>query len=162
MAALTAKDVMATDVTCVADDTTIGELVDKLRSTRFSGFPVLNGNRRAIGLVSQNDVLRALACLQGQQDLDQTFQQERRKAAVFLADGQDLNVSASELLKRPVTDIMTPRIIGCRPDTALGDVCSLMVENRIHRVVVVDGDGFVEGLIAATDLVRSYGSQLSA
>ena len=55
---------------------------------------------------------------------------------------------------------MTPSLESCSPDTPAADLCKTMVENRIHRVVVLDGEGKVAGLVSATDLVRRFGEEL--
>src|SRR4051812_29104439 len=62
---LKARDVMTKDVVTVKKDLPIRALIAKLRETRFSGFPVVDDAGRAIGLVSQNDVLRGLAWMLG-------------------------------------------------------------------------------------------------
>src|SRR5688500_18720806 len=56
-----AENVMSTDVVTVRADLPIAQLIREIRTRRFSGFPVVDSDERAIGLVSQNDVLRALA-----------------------------------------------------------------------------------------------------
>ena len=61
MLELTARDVMTTEVTTVREDTSIEQLIHLLRVSHFSGIPVVDKEGRAVGLVSETDILRALA-----------------------------------------------------------------------------------------------------
>ena len=157
----TAEDVMTRDVVKVHEDLPVSSMIRELRNRKFSGFPVVDDEDRAIGLISQNDVLRALAFAAGAEEpaADET---ERRRAATRLLEASVDGgaVALSELLGRPVRELMTPRLEACRPNASLADVCATMVSKRIHRVVVTDGDKRVLGLISATDLVRELGEQL--
>jgi len=66
----------------------------------------------------------------------------------------------NELLSRPVRDVMTRQVTSCKVDTKLADVCETMASKRIHRMLVLDSSKRVQGLISATDLVKSYGKHL--
>ncbi len=143
---LTAKDVMTKKVLTIGPDTPISALIDQLRATKFSGFPVVDGVGKVQGLISQNDVLRALAAGAGSD-----FQAVKRKAAVHLLEGN--RASADAVLGMKVRDLMTPKIIGCAPNDDLKKVAKMMVQKRVHRVVVLER-GKVLGLISATDVVR--------
>jgi CBS domain-containing protein len=143
---LTAKDVMTKKVATVSPDTPISTLVEKLRATKFSGFPVVDDGGKVKGLISQNDVLRALAAGAGSD-----FQAKKRKASVGLLEGGASDAAA--VLALQVKDLMTPKIVGCAPSDALSKVAKMMVSKRVHRVVVLE-KGKVLGLISATDVVR--------
>jgi CBS domain-containing protein len=163
MADITARDVMTKDVTTVTEDLPIEGMIQQIRETRYSGLPVVDANGKAIGLISQNDVLRGLAYLLGSSDLPEDFQLGKRKAGVQLVEAAgkaDRAVAVAQFLARPVKDVMTPSLESCSPDTPAAEVCNIMVEKRIHRVVVLDGDGKVAGLVSATDLVRRFGEEL--
>lgn len=137
----TAKDVMTKTVTTVTAETSIESLVGLLKETKFSGFPVVDGGGKAVGLISQNDVLRALA----------SGSSGDRKASAKLLEGG--GTDARSLLTRTVRDLMTPKVLACAPGDSLAKVCKTMADNRVHRVVVLDG-GKVAGLVSATDVVR--------
>jgi CBS domain-containing protein len=60
-----------------------------------------------------------------------------------------------------VTDIMTPRVIHCAPETPLLNVAWLMAENSVHAVYVFDYEvkddeaGRMWGLVSDLDLIAS-------
>ncbi|MCC6998797.1 MAG: CBS domain-containing protein [Deltaproteobacteria bacterium] len=142
-----AKDVMTRKVATIPPEASIATLIERLRTTRFSGFPVVDGAGKVHGLISQNDVLRALAA-----GASADFQAVKRKASVRLLE-RGGTTSARSVLALKVRDLMTPKIIGCAPTDALAKVAKLMVSKRVHRVVVLER-GKVAGLISATDLVK--------
>ncbi|MCC6811037.1 MAG: CBS domain-containing protein [Deltaproteobacteria bacterium] len=143
---VTAKDVMTKKVATVTPETPISTLLDRLRATKFSGFPVVDERGKVHGLISQNDVLRALAA-----GSSGDFQSVKRKAATKLLEGG--GATADAVLGLTVRDLMTPKIIGCAPSDGLAKVAKMMVAKRVHRVVVLD-KGKIAGLISATDVVK--------
>jgi CBS domain-containing protein len=152
---LLARDVMTAEVTTVTPETPISKFIRIVKKKHYSGLPVVDRSGKPVGLVSQNDVLRALAWGEGK-----SFQKGKRKAAAALLNSAKAPAPA-KFLARPVKDVMTPGLISCAPDTPVADVCATMVERKIHRVVVLDG-GRIAGLISATDLVRALGRVTAA
>ncbi len=164
MKEIKAREVMTRDVTTVPQDLPVDQLIALIRGRRYSGFPVVDETGRAVGLISQNDVLRALAFAVDKDDLPPGFQAGKRRAATHLleaAPAAELGGAAvARLLGRRVRDLMTASVVSCKADTPADDVCEAMIEKRIHRVVVVDDEGKVVGLIAALDLVKRFGEEM--
>src|ERR671931_574854 len=52
-----------------------------------------------------------------------------------------------------VRDLMHPGLITCPPDTRLGDAARLLVEHRVHAVIVTDANGEPAGVLSDTDLL---------
>ena len=57
----TVKDVMTTRVIWVRKDATFREMAAALREYRVSAFPVVDGDRKVIGVVSEADMLNKSA-----------------------------------------------------------------------------------------------------
>lgn len=160
----TAADVMTREVATLRENQPIRELLERMREQLTSGLPVVDGQGRAIGLVSQNDVARALALAAG---ADHTAGGEARPTPGALVD-EALAAKPADapglmrLLDRPVRDIMTPVVWSCRPETPLAEVCDIMVQRRIHRVVVCAADKRVVGIVSALDVVKLLRARLLA
>ena len=156
-----AQNVMVTDVVTIRDDAPIASLIREIRTRRFSGFPVVDAEEKAVGVVSQNDVLRALAYAVGAEP-PSTQGPDWRKASSQLLEmtSSSAGGAVNELLSRPVRDVMTRQVTSVKPDAKIADVCETMVSKRIHRVLVLDAAKRVQGLISATDLLKSYGKHL--
>ncbi len=98
------------DVVTVGPDTTTEEVVAVLARHRI-GAVVVSADGRAIdGVLSERDVVRALA-----------------------ADG-------AAALGRPAAELMTSTVVTCQPDTTVEELMATMTDRRIRHVpVVVDG-----------------------
>ena len=103
---LTAKDVMTQPVRTVSAKTPVRELLEFLQSGDFSGMPVVDDEGRAVGLVSQSDLLRAFACAEDG-EFSQRFEQIRERPAVALLFEMKLSAAPRRdlLLERPVRDL---------------------------------------------------------
>lgn len=164
MNSIVAKQVMTPSVTTIAEDAPIREAIQLIEDKKYSGLPVVNADGVAVGLISQNDILRALAYLAGATELPDDFQAAKRKASkqLLLAEEKGRAIALSGFLNQPVRRLMSPGLHSCATETAVEEVCKLMIERRIHRVAVLDSARKVVGLISATDLVRCLGEELRA
>lgn len=51
-----------------------------------------------------------------------------------------------------VGDVMTTDLVCCPPETCVEDVAELMRSRRIRHVPIIDGEGFVVGLVSIGDV----------
>jgi CBS domain-containing protein len=58
--------------------------------------------------------------------------------------------------KRYVRDVMHSGVISCPSETTVEAAIKLMQSNRIHALVVVDGPGYLAGIVSQTDLLRAW------
>jgi len=170
---LTARDVMSTDVTTIREDESVEELIHLFRVSHFTGVPVVNAAGKAVGVVSETDILRALAYTispptSGEQPTaEEQRKQGRDKSATSrllrpkeLRTPKRIHEVTEALLRRKVHDLMTPVVVSCPADAPLADVCETMAWKHVHRVVVLDEQGRVVGLISALDAVQRFGEEL--
>lgn len=174
-----ARDVMTTDVTTINHSTSVEKLIHVFRLSHFTGIPVVDDEGRAVGLVSETDILRALAYtlhpptgksgehkIPDPESPDEKEERDRRATTRLLlaASKADLEVQAAvvmrELLTRQVRELMTPIVHSCLPEAPLAEVCDTMSWKGIHRVVVVDAENKVVGLISSLDLARKFAETL--
>ena len=164
---LLASDIMTKEVTTIALDKTVEDLIHLLRVSHFTGVPVVNADGKAVGLVSETDILRALAyTINPPGSSDQiSIEDDGRERGATTRLLRPPNILGFEhamgaLIKRQVREVMTPVLHACRPDDSLSKVCDKMGWKGVHRIVVTDTDGKVVGLISALDAVRRFGDYL--
>jgi CBS domain-containing protein len=79
---------------------------------------------------------------------------------------RDITVRATAEGKDPLTtavrDVMTPNVVYCRQDEDVRDVAKLMQEAQLRRLLVVDGDMQLVGIVSLGDLVLHSGDDLLA
>jgi CBS domain-containing protein len=54
----------------------------------------------------------------------------------------------------PVEDVMTADVVACRPEDDLERAEELMRANQVSRVLVLDDDGRIAGVISLADIAR--------
>jgi CBS domain-containing protein len=130
-------DVMTQNpICCVPSDTAqVAALI--MRDEDVGIVPVVGSdkNRMLIGVVTDRNL-----CLSVIADRHQ----------VLIAEGEDpTNV--------PVEKYMTSNVVTCLPDDDIDRALNLMEENRVRRIVVVDHQKIIHGIVSFTDLVlRSH------
>ena len=168
---ITAADVMTREVTTIAHDETVEGLILLFRVSHFTAVPVVDDDKKAIGLVSETDILRAVAYSlspPGSSDempLPEKGKDPSRDRGATSRLLRPLRLPGFEkamqhLIKRSVRDLMTPVLHSCKPDTPLREVCGSMSWKGVHRIIVLDAEGRVAGLISALDAVRRFGEEL--
>jgi len=137
----TVKDVMTTQVVAVGPAASFKEMVVKMRRSRASALPVVDGERRVIGVVSEADMLNKEADLDTEPGTLSGLLRfgEREKAA---------GVTAAELMTKP------PVTIG--PGAALAAAARLMRDRRVKRLPVIDDTGLLIGIISRADVLRVF------
>lgn len=58
--------------------------------------------------------------------------------------------------KKYVREIMHYGVISCPSETPVDEAMRMMQANRIHALVVVDGPGYLAGIVSQTDLLRAW------
>jgi CBS domain-containing protein len=124
-----------------------------LLSAKISGFPVVKDGR-LVGVVSRSDVVRQLSV---EQSLGEMLSDYQRESGLESDDETFLDRVArhvgGRMEKLRVADLMTTALLSLPPDAPLQRVARMLVDHRIHRLLVVEG-GQLLGLISSTDLVR--------
>jgi CBS domain-containing protein/nucleotide-binding universal stress UspA family protein len=127
-----ARDVMTHPVHTLQADVDLGAVIRLMAERRLKRLPVVDREGVLVGIVSRADVLRAIAALP-----------EPREAA----EGR-LPAHA-----RTVGDVLTTGIPSVSPEANAEDVLSRLLGNPLRRVVVVEADGRVLGIIGDRDLL---------
>lgn len=68
-----------------------------------------------------------------------------RDVALAVADNPDLG-------NRPVVEFMSKDVISIAPEASLEEVAALFGQQGVHRLLVVDAAGLLQGIIAWSDL----------
>ncbi len=134
------KDVMTTRVIWVKKDATFREMAAALREYRVSAFPVVDDDRKVIGVVSEADMLNKEALAD--------------EPGVF---GGILH-RRDQAKARGVTaaDLMTAAVVAVRPDNTVEHAAKLMYDRKVKRLPVTDADGRLVGIISRADVLSVF------
>jgi CBS domain-containing protein len=72
-----------------------------------------------------------------------------------------LHEHGADLLRRPVSDIMTTLVVTCTPTDSVDSLSALMTKNRVRHVPVVV-DGRLAGIVSIGDVVKTRMEELQA
>jgi CBS domain-containing protein len=133
-----AGDVMTTGAATVRPDVSIVDAAKTMVEHRISGLPVVDGQGKLVGVVTEGDFLRA-------------NNNDGRLLIIEVATG---GMSASELMKRRVEEIMTRDPITAGVETALKDVVALMQQHSVKRLPIV-AEGKVVGILSRANLIMA-------
>ena len=150
--ARTAAELMTGHVVSIAEDAPVKEAVATLVDRGFSGAPVVNGAGRAVGVISLSDVaVYDRNRVAYARPVPEYYLRSDLEAQV----GEDVSGFQVEAVDRtPVGDVMTPVVFAVRPEAPARQVIEEMLSLRVHRLFVIDRDGVLVGVIAATDVLR--------
>jgi CBS domain-containing protein len=138
---VTVNDVMTTTVVAVKKGASFKELAALLRRYRVSAFPVVDDDQKVIGVVSEADLLakEALNADRGGTIAAMVHHKELEKA-----DG----VTAG--------DLMTSNVVTVKPGDTVEQAARLMYHLQVKRLPVVDGGGYLVGIVSRADLLTVF------
>lgn len=127
-------------VSTIAPDATLTELVDKLAKYRIGAMVVSGDGQHIEGIVSERDIVRALRSEGGLPSM--------RESRLVALD------------RVTVSEIMTSEVTTCKPSTSIDEVMSTMTSGRIRHVPVVDDEDTLAGIVSIGDIVAARISHL--
>jgi len=134
------KDVMTTRVIWVKKDTTFRDMATALREYRVSAFPVVDDDRKVIGVVSEADMLTKEA-LDGEPGVFSGILHRRDQAKA-----------------RGITagDLMTAAVVAVRPEDTVEHAARLMYDRGVKRLPVTDESGRLVGIVSRADVLSVF------
>jgi CBS domain-containing protein len=145
-----AADIMTRDVVSVRPETTLAEAVRLMLARQISGLPVVDGDGRLVGMLTEGDLLRRAET--------DTERRRARWLELLLGPGR----MAEEYVRthgRRIAEIMTPEVVAVAQEAPLDEVVRLMERHRIKRVPVLR-DGALVGIVSRADLLRALSGLL--
>ena len=139
------KDVMTTDVATTDPDTQLKEAARELVRRRISGMPVVDSDLQVLGVVSEADILAKEGS-------------EPRGGGGFiqwLVDPGDPWITA-RFDAVTVGEAMSTPAQTITPDRPIAEAATIMLDEGVNRLPVVDTDGKLVGLVSRGDLVRAF------
>jgi CBS-domain-containing membrane protein len=136
----TVRDVMTTRVIWVSADATFREMALALREHRVSAFPVVDGDRKVIGVVSEADMLTKEALDDEPGVLAGILHRKDQAKARGVTAG----------------DLMTTAVVAVRPEDTVEHAAKLMYDRRVKRLPVTDADGHLVGIVSRADVLAVF------
>ncbi|GGK75194.1 CBS domain-containing protein [Mangrovihabitans endophyticus] len=133
-------DVMTKDVVSVPEDLPYHAVVAVLIDNRISAVPVMDRFERAVGIVSESDLLMKMADGSGAAPAVTP----RRRRALRKAHG------------RLARDVMSSPVVTAMPSLSLAAAARRMQQENVKRLVVEDTLGRIRGIVTRSDLLKVH------
>ena len=138
------RDVMTGEVVAVRRDTSYKEMAARLREYRVSAFPVIDENRRVIGVVSEADLLAKEALAGEHAGIPAAVTGILHHKDYQKAEG----VTAGDLMTHPAVTV--------RSEDSVEHAARLMYTLQVKRLPVVDAGGYLIGIVSRSDLLTVF------
>ncbi|MFF9815333.1 CBS domain-containing protein [Streptomyces sp. NPDC014006] len=135
------SDVMTQTVVAVGRDASFKEIVRTMEQWKVSALPVLEGEGRVIGVVSEADLLPK----EEFRDTDPSLYEQRGRLSDVARAGA---VTAEELMSTPAITV--------HPDVTLAHAARIMALRRVKRLPVVDDMAMLQGIVSRADLLKVF------
>ena len=135
----TVSDVMTHTAVAVGRHATYKEIVELMQQWKVSALPVLEGEGRVIGVVSEADLLPKEEARDGDSEPWGRPPTQAAKAGA---------VSAEELMSSPAVTV--------HAGATLAEATRIMARRRVKRLPVVDEVGMLEGVVSRSDLLKVF------
>jgi CBS domain-containing protein len=143
------REIMDSEPETVAPDTPVEEVVRLLRENELPGVPVVDGDGRCVGIVTEAD----LVLPDDQGDLHIPHYINLFGGTVFLEPLGRFEKRLRKAFASSAADMMTSDPDTVDPDTSVRDAARLIHETGHNRLPVVDGDGRLVGVVTRVDVL---------
>ncbi|WP_418955580.1 CBS domain-containing protein [Streptomyces tritici] len=133
----TVSDVMTHTAIAIGRDAPYKEIVALMDQWKVSALPVLEGEGRVVGVVSEADLLPKEE-FRGEEPLPDEFADVAKAGAV----------RAGELMSSPAVTV--------HPDATLAEAARIMARRKVKRLPVVNELGLLEGVVSRSDLLKVF------
>jgi len=135
------SDVMTRTVVALRAGAAFKDIARTMRRWKVSALPVLDGERRVIGVVSEVDLLPKEMFRDGDPD-----RYARSLGRPDLAKAEAVTAA----------DLMTAPAVTVHADATAARAARIMARHNLKRLPVVDGDGALQGVVSRTDLLKVF------
>jgi CBS domain-containing protein len=138
---MTVGDVMTRTVVAVGRDASFKEIVRTMKHWKVSALPVLEGEGRVVGVVSEADLLpkeefRAVP--------PNRYDREERRPGLDKAEA----VTADRLMTAPAVCV--------HAGSTLAQAARIMAVRGVKRLPVIDASGRLSGIVSRADLLKAF------
>lgn len=137
----TVSDVMTHTVVAVGRDAPFKDVVELMEQWKISALPVLEGEGRVIGVVSEADLLPKEEFRDSDPD---RFTQRHRLVDLAKAGA----LTAEELMNAPAVTV--------HADATLAEAARIMAQRKVKRLPVINDVGILEGVVSRADLLKVF------
>jgi CBS domain-containing protein len=143
------RDIMSTNLIGVRPDASVSDAADVLAEKGVGSLLVIDDAGKLAGLLRDDDLIASEARVHVP-----TFINFLGLGMPFPGEMKHLEQELKKIAGASVREVMDDAPPTVSPDATLEDVATLMHEQNVNSVPVVDSDGKVVGIVTRADIVR--------
>ena len=136
------KDLMTPAPKRVSLFTSLAEVARLLLSSTFTGLPVVDGENRPVGVISQGDLIYKAGL-------------PMRLGLLAESDRDQVSTILEGLALRQAQEVMTRPPVMIEQDKLVTDAVNLMLNKQVKRLPVVDASGRLVGILSRLDVFHT-------
>ncbi|MCX5367515.1 CBS domain-containing protein [Streptomyces sp. NBC_00124] len=140
--------VMTSDVVRAEYGTPFKKVAQLLADHRISGLPVVDEDDKAIGVISETDLMVRQAATPG------PFDRPRRRRLAGLT--RSARRQAAQARARTAGQLMTEPPVTVHADDSIVEAARTMAQRRVERLPVVDEEDRLIGIVTRRDLLQVF------
>ena len=143
------SELMIKEVMTVPPDMSVREAARLLFEKQISGLPVVDEQRRVVGMITEKEIIgMALPqFIEQLGDFDYILNEEP-----FLK-----KIGEADIMK--VKDIMRKEVLCISEDVSIPEVARLMIAKKARRIPILDKEKKLVGIIARADIVKKVAKE---
>ncbi len=136
------KNIMTPAPKKVSLDTPLDEVARLLLSSTFTGLPVVDGENRPVGVISQGDLIYKAGM-------------PVRIGLLAESDRENINSVLKVLAAKQAREAMTAPAVTVGQDEYVTEAVKLMLKKKVKRLPVIDADGRLVGNLSRVDIFHT-------
>ncbi|MBF0414979.1 MAG: CBS domain-containing protein [Magnetococcales bacterium] len=144
------ENVMVREIVTTTAETALATAAELMVQNRISGLPVISENFHLIGVLTETDLLKCV----GIPNLHESQTVWERLESLFL------HKSYLQGFQGAVREHMTTPAITVEMGSTLEHAVDMMKKRHVRRLMVVDSDEKIQGVICRSDIIRVFLDQI--
>ena len=147
----TAAEIMSADVPSVTPDDEARTAIDLLAKSDMGAIPVLDEDRKVVGIVSESDLILA----DEESDLHLPHYLEIMGGVVFIGSMKGFEKRLEKAVATSVSELMTADPITVHTYEAADRVAKKIADHHHNHLPVIDEDGRLAGMVTRADALAA-------
>lgn len=139
---------------CVEAQSPVKTAVKLMAQHRVSGLPVQDVAGRLVGVISESDLMWQASGVTPPAYI------QLLDSVIYLKNPATYERDLHKAFGQTVAEVMTGKAITVEVHDSLSNAAQLMNHHKIHRLLVVDGDQTLVGVLSRGDIVRAMAEEL--
>jgi CBS domain-containing protein len=136
------REIMTREPRKVDTTTTLDEVARLLLSSTFTGLPVVDGEKRPVGVIAQGDLIYKAGL-------------PMRLGLLAQSDSAKVEAALEALASKKAGEVMTQPAVTIEEDSLVTQAVDRMVRKGVKRLPVIDAAGRLVGMLSRVDVFRT-------